>query len=255
MRKNRTISEEEKCFLKDYNPRDYERPSVTSDVLLFSMIDSKLNVLLIKRKGHPFKGYWAIPGGFVGIKESAEEAAYRELYEETGIARYDSETNTENVYLEQLYTFSDVDRDPRMRVISVVYIALVSGDKLTITAGVDASDVDWFPVNDLLDKIKNEDILAFDHEEIFKLAIKRLRGKVFYTDIATQMLPDEFTIRELCTVFEEILNTKLLYANFHRDMSQKLIPTGKFVMKAGRRQRPAELYRRNYDIIEDDEDI
>lgn len=243
MRMNREVPLEEQEFLKNYNPGHYERPSVTADILVFSMIEEKLHVLLIRRKNHPFRNYWAIPGGFVDIDESSEEAAVRELYEETG---------AKDVYLEQLYTFSAVDRDPRMRVISVAYIALVSAVKLSLVAGDDAADVRWFEVNSLLSDLKTADMLAFDHEQILTYAMKRLRGKIYYTDIAFQLLPEEFTLRELRNVFEEILNKSLHYSNFRREMVPKLIATGKYEEHTSR--RPAELYRRNKDFEEECEE-
>ena len=135
-------------FLKNYDSSKYEKPSVTVDVLIFTILnkktdnyrkldDKKLSLLLVKRGGHPFKGKWAIPGGFVNMNESLEEGAKRELKEET---------NVENVYLEQLYTYGDVNRDPRTRVISSVYMALVNSDRLNVKAGDDASDAKWFNI-------------------------------------------------------------------------------------------------------------
>lgn len=141
------LTEEE--FLKNYKPGDYERPSVTVDMVLFTLDDEeeedlkkvpkkKLKVLLIKRNNHPFMGCWAIPGGFVDIDENIESAVYRELKEET---------NIDNVYLEQLYTWGDVNRDPRMRVISTSYMALVNKNNLNAKAGDDAEDVAWFEIS------------------------------------------------------------------------------------------------------------
>lgn len=160
---NKELTEEE--FLKTYDSSKFEKPSVTVDVLIFTIFneksnnyrkldDKKLSLLLIKRGGHPFKDKWAIPGGFVNINESLEEGAKRELKEET---------NVENVYLEQLYTYGDVERDPRTRVISSVYMALVNSDKIDIKAGDDASDARWFSVDyklisRMVDKEKKETI-------------------------------------------------------------------------------------------------
>lgn len=240
MKHERNISIEEQKFLENYNPGNYERPSVTVDMLLFSMIEDKLNILLIKRGGHPYKGYWAIPGGFVEMDESADEAAARELKEETGL---------EDVYLEQLYTFSNVNRDPRMRVISISYLALVSADKLSLKAGDDAIEAKWFEVNELLNSLEKEDLLAFDHEDIVKTAIRRLRGKVYYTDVAFKLLPEKFTIKQLRNVFEEILKKELHAPNFRRDMLQKLVATGE--VSSNSSCRPAELYRLNNDYFEE----
>lgn len=233
MRENRIPPKEEQLFLQQYNAGKYERPSVTADILVFSMIDDKLHVLLIKRKNYPFKDYWAFPGGFVNINESIEDAAHRELKEETGV---------ENVYLEQLYTFSKVDRDPRMRVISTAYIALVPSNEIKLLPGDDASEAKWMKVHDLLLELENKDLLAFDHEVILKTAMERLQGKIYYTNVAFQLVAEEFTIRELRIVFEEILRKKLHASNFRRDMLPRLLSTGKYVKET---TRPAELYKEN----------
>lgn len=236
MRNNRVIPEDEQKFLQEYKPKDYAKPSVTADILVFSMIDNKLNILLVKRGGHPYKNYWAIPGGFVNMKESIKEAAYRELKEETGV---------DDVYLEQLATFGEVDRDPRMRIISIAYIALVKSNDVTVVAGDDASDAQWFEVNELLKRLEIEDCLAFDHEEILKMAIKRLRGKAYYTNVLFSLLEDEFTLTALRTVFEEVFNKQLHASNFRREMlSSKVIATGK-TKKIEGIIRPSELYREN----------
>ena len=125
-----------------YDPTQFERPSVTVDVVIFSILDEQLKVLLIKRKAWPFEGMWAIPGGFVQMAEDLETAAYRELAEETGVLKDD-------VYLEQLFTFGRPDRDPRTRVITVAYFALVGADNLSPQAASDAEDVDWFSIYSL----------------------------------------------------------------------------------------------------------
>lgn len=152
------MTEEE--FLKQYDDSKYEKPSVTVDMLLFTILNEKnanyrkldkkkLSILLVKRGGHPFFGKWALPGGFIKMNESLEESALRELKEET---------NVENIYLEQLYTYGDVYRDPRGRVISSAYMALVNGDKLNVLAGDDASDARWFNVDyKLVEQIKNKE--------------------------------------------------------------------------------------------------
>lgn len=137
---------------------DFPRPAVTADVVLFSYIEDNLKVLLIKRGNEPFKDKWAIPGGFIQMDETAEQGALRELSEETGI---------ENISVEQLYTFSDVDRDPRGRTISVVFYAHISSENHTIKAGDDAAETGWFSIKDLPP-------LAFDHSQILNLAVKRL---------------------------------------------------------------------------------
>ncbi|RME79539.1 MAG: NUDIX hydrolase [Chloroflexi bacterium] len=198
------------------------------------MLDDQLKVLLVKRKSWPYAGMWAIPGGFVGIDESLEDAAYRELAEETGVSR-------DTVYLEQLYTFGRPDRDPRMRVITVAYFALVSADKLHPKAASDAEDVAWFSIYDLPP-------LAFDHDEILDYALTRLRYKLEYTAVGFQLLPEKFTLRELQHVYEIILGTKLDKGNFR----SKLRKTNVVEMVEGYREtggRPARLYRFRDDAV------
>src|SRR5579859_3554935 len=153
---------------RHYDASKYDRPSVTVDVVMMSLRQRDLQVLLIKRRSWPYEGMWAIPGGFVNIDESLETAAKRELQEETEV---------ENVYLEQLYTFGDPGRDPRTRVITVVYFALLDSERLHVKAASDAADVGWFPVYALPS-------LAFDHARILEYTLNRLRGKLEYTTIA-----------------------------------------------------------------------
>ena len=217
-----------------YDASNYERPSVTADVVIFSILDDMLKVLLIKRKGWPYEGMWAIPGGFVGVEESLEQAAYRELAEETGVTRAD-------VYLEQLYTFGDPGRDPRTRVITVSYFALVSADKISPRAASDAADVGWFSVYDLPS-------LAFDHARILDYALTRLRYKLEYSAVGFQLLPQKFTLRELQDAYEIILGTKLDKGNFR----SKLRKTDVVEMVEGFREtggRPARLYRFRDDAV------
>jgi 8-oxo-dGTP diphosphatase len=217
-----------------YDASNYERPSVTADGVIFSILDDMLKVLLIKRKGWPYEGMWAIPGGFVGMEESLEQAAYRELAEETGVTRAD-------VYLEQLYTFGDPGRDPRTRVITVSYFALVSADKISPRAASDAADVGWFSVYDLPS-------LAFDHARILDYALTRLRYKLEYSAVGFQLLPQKFTLRELQDAYEIILGTKLDKGNFR----SKLRKTDVVGMVEGFREtggRPARLYRFRDDAV------
>ncbi|MBN2142476.1 NUDIX domain-containing protein [Candidatus Woesearchaeota archaeon] len=188
----------------DYNARSYDRPSVTVDIIIFTIKDASLKVLLVKRKSWPFKDYWALPGGFVEMNESVDESAKRELEEETGV---------KDVYLEQLYTFGDPERDPRTRVISVAYFALVSSDKVTLKAASDASDAAWMDVESLPK-------LAFDHRKILDLALGRIRNKIEYTTIAFQLLPKKFTFSELQKVYEVILGKDLDKRNFRKKMKE-----------------------------------
>lgn len=224
---------EEANFLKNYNPDKYQKPSVTVDILIFRLVNDSVDILLIKRKKPPYKEFWAFPGGFVNINESLEDAAKRELLEET---------NVKNVYLEQLYTFGDVERDPRMRVISVSYMALLNEndiEKFNEKAGDDAKELQWFNINELLNGIEDNSIkLAFDHEKIFKLAIERLRGKIDYTNIAFQLLPKEFSMLELQNVYEQILNKKLYTPNFRRNMVKKVKETGNYEQRMNISNKP-----------------
>ncbi|MBA2288416.1 MAG: NUDIX hydrolase [Ktedonobacteraceae bacterium] len=212
-----------------YDASKYERPSVTVDVVMMSLREYDLQVLLIKRRSWPCEGMWAIPGGFVNIDESLESAAKRELQEETGV---------EDVYLEQLYTFGDPGRDPRTRVITVVYFALLDSERLQVRAADDAADVGWFSVYHLPE-------LAFDHAKILQYALQRLRGKLDYTTIAFNLLPEEFTLRELQRVYEIILHRKLDKRNFRK----KILATGILADTGAKKMegthRPARLYRFN----------
>jgi 8-oxo-dGTP diphosphatase len=212
-----------------YDANKYERPSVTVDVVMMSLRQRDLQVLLVKRRSWPYEGMWAIPGGFVNIDESLVAAAKRELQEETGV---------QDVYLEQLYTFGDPGRDPRTRVITVVYFALLDCERLQVRAADDAVDVGWFSVYDLPP-------LAFDHAKILEYALSRLRGKLEYTTIAFSLLPEQFTLHELQRVYEIILHRRLDKRNFRK----KILSTGILEDTGGKKMegthRPARLYRFN----------
>lgn len=207
------IEEKDLNFLKSYDIREFERPSVTVDILIFSMNSQTrtLQVLLIQRDIPPFEGKWALPGGFVGFRESLETAARRKLLEETGI---------EDIPLEQLYTFGDVDRDPRTRVISVAYFALVPGTHLNPAAGAGAQKAELIDIccRDGQIRIGEGIELAFDHRKILETAIRRLQGKLSYTLIAFRLLKDKnrFAIYELQKIHEAILGQELDTANFRR---------------------------------------
>ena len=219
--------------LAGYDPNRYERPSITVDVVIFSLINNKLQVLLVKRKYPPFANVWAIPGGFVRIDESLEDAAARELAEETGVT---------NVYIEQLYTFGTPGRDPRTRVVTVAYFALVPQDAIKHRPGDDASETAWFPMSELPE-------LAFDHDEILSYARTRLRYKLEYTSVGFQLLPDIFTLTELQKAYEIILGEALDKRNFRRKIlaAEVLEETGE--KKKEGEGRPAMLYRYRDDAV------
>jgi 8-oxo-dGTP diphosphatase len=282
----------EQQFLNNYNSGNYERPSVAVDMLIFTVMEQEqdnyrklaeksLQLLLIQRGEHPFLGQWALPGGFVGINESVEDAARRELY---------SETNIDNIYMEQLYTWGDVRRDPRMRVISCSYMALVDRKALTVQAGDDAAAAAWFEVSynvmetrrlELELGIRQETLVeiilqseqeklsgvvkltetiqghvrrmhreivqssgfSFDHLMMVQVAIERLRGKAEYTDIVFNLMPPLFTLSELQRVYEIILGKELLAAAFRRKIAERVIETDESTRDAG--HRPSKLYRYN----------
>lgn len=199
---------------------------VSVDIVIFTVRDSSLQVLLVKRGVPPFEGQHAIPGGFIRDDESPEHAALRELYEETGVR---------NVFLEQLYTLGDPKRDPRGRVITIAYYALIASDQLSLVAGADAAEACWFPMSDLPP-------LAFDHRAILDYATERLRNKLEYTTVGFQLLPEKFTLSELQTVYEAILGRKLDKRNFRRKISLlRILKSLREWQRTGR--KPAQLFR------------
>lgn len=249
MKKKPYISKEEKEFLEQYDVTKFERPSVTADIVIFTLDSSdELNILLIKRGGFPYKDCWAIPGGFLEAgKESIDEAAARELR---------TETNIDNVYLKQLYTFGDPGRDPRTTVLSVAYTALVPKHKLNIKAGDDAKEAKLFTikydVNGIIftngNKVITESDLAFDHAEIIKMAITRLRNRIEYEDDAFNLLKDksEFTISELKRIHETIKNKSLDLPNFRKSFLRDYVATGKVIdlnKTLISKGKPARLYK------------
>lgn len=264
----------ESDFLEAYNPNKYERPSISVDVLIFSVsseeVDDyrrtdkkKMSVLLVKRDNYPFKGKWCLPGGFVKIDENLDDAPKRILKEEA---------NIDNVYLEQLYTFGDVHRDPRMRVIMTSYIALIDKNRIYDKIGSNAS---WFDViiheesEDVVDvvlsngaenvsfkikKILREQTtdrysfkevensgLAFDNSVTILSGLERLKNKLEYTDIVFNMMPEVFTLGELQQVYEVILGKKLLDPAFRRIIADKVEKTSE--MRTGGGHRPSALFK------------
>ena len=265
-------SEEE--FLRDYNPNDFKRLSVTADILIISVsseestnyrkTDSKkMSILLVKRDNYPFKDKWCLPGGFVSYEEDLDASPIRILKKET---------NLEDIYLEQLYTFGNADRDPRMRVISTSYIALIDKNRLTEKLSSNASwfDISLFEEKDnivsiVLDNgedtisfeiektlrekttdrysfnIKKNDLLAFDHAKVILSGLERLKNKLEYTDIVFNMMPEYFTLGELQQVYEVILGKKLLDPAFRRIIANKVEKTDK--QKTGGGHRPSYLFK------------
>ena len=265
----------EEEFLKDYDPKAFDQLSMTSDILLISVSDQEqtnyrktskkmMSILLVKRDDYPFKDKWCLPGGFLDPKtETLEECAKRVLK---------TETNLSNIYLEQLYTYDAIDRDPRTRVVSTTYIALIDKNKLTEMINLNAS---WFDIvlleekNKVVDitldngkdtihlSIKKElrekttdryrfiavknDALAFDHALVILAGIERVRNKINYTDIVFNMMPEYFTLGELQQVYEVILNKKLLDPAFRRIIANKVVKTNK--MKTGEGHRPSALFK------------
>lgn len=204
----------------------YPHPAVTTDIVLFTIDQGELKVLLIERAAEPYMNQWALPGGFVNIDEDLRAAAVRELQEETGVS---------GVYLEQLYTYGKPDRDPRERVITVAYYAMIAMDKINIEAASDVKDVRWFTYQRL-------PRLAFDHDRIIRMAHDRLTSKVDYSTIAFQFMPDDFTLGELQRVYETIQGEPLDKRNF-----RKRIMTYACLEDTGRKRRngnhrPARLY-------------
>lgn len=272
MKKEYTNEEE---FLKDYNPKDFDQLSMTADIILISVSDLEqenyrktskkmMSILLVKRDDYPYKDKWCLPGGFLNPKtETLEECAKRVLK---------NETNLSNIYLEQLYTYDDVSRDPRTRVVSTSYIALVDKSKLVEVINPRAS---WFDVTLLEETDNNVDVvldngdttlsfsikkelrekttdrykfsvvkndnLAFDHAQVILEGIERLKNKLNYTDIVFNMMPEYFTLGELQQVYEVILNKKLLDPAFRRIIADRVIKTKK--MKSGEGHRPSALFK------------
>jgi 8-oxo-dGTP diphosphatase len=205
----------------------YPHPAVTTDVVVFTVRAGRLHLLLVRRGNPPYQGHWALPGGFLDIGEDLDTCAQRELEEETGVS---------GVYLEQLYTFGRPGRDPRERVISVTYYALVPAGRISPKAASDAAEVDWFAVDRLPE-------LAFDHAEIVATAHRRLVAKLDYSTIAFQLMPETFTLSELQRVYESLLNEPLDKRNFRKRILalDQIEETGQ--LKRTGNHRPAREYR------------
>ncbi|MCA9598361.1 MAG: NUDIX domain-containing protein [Myxococcales bacterium] len=229
-------------FLAKYDPAEFERPSVAVDVALVSVVDGALYTLLLRRGEHPHRGRYALPGGFVGMKESLEAAARRVLAAKTGLS---------GVFLEQLYTFGNPGRDPRTRVVSVAYYALVDRARFDERANSEGTvgrlRIPWEgevggPVG--VDDASGKPLeLAFDHDDILGMAVKRLRGKLDYSPIGFQLLPETFTLLDLMQVHETVSGRPQNKDSFRRRMlsSGLLEATGERQQDVG--HRPAELYR------------
>lgn len=207
----------------------HPRPAITVDCVVFGLDEEDLKVLLIQRANNPFKGRWALPGGFAAVGEALEETARRELREETGLA---------DIFLEQLYTFSDPRRDPREHVITVAYYALVKLSDHQVQASTDASNAAWFAIDDVPP-------LAFDHDTILQVAHDRLRGKISYQPIGFELLPAKFPFRSLQGVYEKVLDRSLDKRNFRKKILGMGILEELDEIETDVGHRAARLYRFN----------
>jgi 8-oxo-dGTP diphosphatase len=215
---------------------EYARPALTVDIVVFALDADELRVMLIERDLAPFAGRWALPGGFVRVDEALEDAARRELEEESGL---------KNIFLEQLYTFGDLKRDPRERVVTVAYYALVNLAGHEVRASTDARSAAWFPLNDLPS-------LAFDHEQILKVAHDRVRAKVQYQPIGFELLPEKFTLSQLQHLYEVILDRELDKRNFRKKVLSTELLKETNEIETDVAHRAARLYRfdkRKYDRL------
>lgn len=203
----------------------YPHPAVTTDSVVFGFDGTSLNLLLIERGMEPYKGSWALPGGFLKMDETAEVGALRELQEET---------NVTDIYMEQFQTFTAVDRDPRERVLTIAFLAFVRQEKYEIMAGDDAALARWFPISNLPE-------LAFDHQEIIRVALEKLRWKITYEPLAFRLLNKTFTMTQVQTIYEVVLGQTFDRRNFHKKMTALgyIVPTVEQNRSNG---RPGTLY-------------
>jgi 8-oxo-dGTP diphosphatase len=240
-----TAADDEATFLAHYDGSQYPPMAVTVDVALLTVRAGRLAVLLVERRGHPFRGRWALPGGFVEPDEELDDAARRELHEETGVLVASGDDAGELGFLEQLRSYGTPDRDPRMRVVSVAYVGFAA--QSDVAAGSDAADARFWTIDDLaIDRIGSRDgvPLAFDHARVVADAVERARAKLEYTTLATSFLDEPFTLGELRRVYEAVWAEPLHEGNFRR----KVLSTPGFVEPTGQSARtdgrPAALYRR-----------
>jgi 8-oxo-dGTP diphosphatase len=213
---------------------EYPRPAVTVDCVIFGFGNGELKVLLTKRGIEPFLGQWAFPGGFILEQETADECARRTLAEEAGL---------EDIYLEQLYTFSNVDRDPRFRVISIAYYALVKSTDYLIEAGLDIEEVKWFSLGEAT-------ALAFDHDQILSVAIERLKGKIRYQPVGFELLPEQFKLPELHKLYETILQRAIDRGNFRKKILSMGLLVDHSEKQPDRHSRAAKIYSFDRDKYE-----
>lgn len=206
---------------------EYPRPAVAVDCVVFAVFGAGLKVLLIQRGEEPFKGHWALPGGFIRVDETAEDAARRELAEETQL---------KGAYLEQLYTFTALDRDPRERVLSIAYTALVK--PTAVRGGTDTDNAEWMSVQEVPE-------LVFDHRKILNVALERLRSKVRYEPLGFKLLPTKFTLGQLQRLYESVLGRPLDPRNFRRTFLKMRILEELDEMETGVPHRPSRLHRFN----------
>jgi 8-oxo-dGTP diphosphatase len=236
-----------------YDPHDHPPFAVTTDVVVCTIRDGQLSVLLIQRGGEPYAGRWALPGGFVGIDEDVDDAASRELAEESGL-----DVVAAGGFLEQLRTYGAPRRDPRMRVVSVAYVAVIPA-AVAVHAGSDATAARWWPIAglDLGDRDGDDHdgdddelvTLAFDHAAIVAAGVERVRSKLEYTSLATSFLGDTFTLSELRRVYETVWGHPIDTPNFRRKVlgiDGLLVPAGDGPVTHAGPGRPAQRYRRGH---------